>query len=61
MQNKKGLYLLLAFIGTILIFFCILFFVHERTLENGILFTVSFHYENAQDITYNFYNKSFKI
>lgn len=61
MQNKKGLYLLLAFIGTILIFFCILFFVHERTLENGILFTVSFHYENAQDITYNFYNQSGKI
>ncbi|MCI8575707.1 MAG: hypothetical protein HFI09_04480 [Bacilli bacterium] len=61
MQNKKGLYLLLAFIGTILLFFCILFFVHERTLENGILFTVSFHYENAQDITYNFYNQSGKI
>jgi hypothetical protein len=61
MENKKGLYLLLAFIGTIMIFFCILFFVHERTLENGILFTVSFHYENAQDITYNFYNQSGKI
>ena len=61
MQNKKGLYLLLAFIGTILIFFCILFFVHERTLENGILFKVSFNYENAQDITYNFYNQSGKI
>lgn len=61
MQNKKGLYLLLTFIGTILIFFCILFFVHERTLENGILFTVSFHYKNAQDISYNFYNQSGKI
>lgn len=61
MQNKKGIYLLLAFIGTILVFFCILFFVHERTLENGILFKVSFNYENAQDITYNFYNQSGKI
>lgn len=61
MQSKKGLYLLLAFIGTILLFFGILFFVHEKTLENGILFTVSFNYENAQDITYNFYNQSGKI
>lgn len=61
MQNKKGLYLLFAFVGTILVFFCVLFFVHERTLENGILFTLSFNYENAQDITYNFYNQNGKI
>lgn len=61
MQSKKGLYLIIAFIATILVFFFILFFVHKNTLENGILFTVSFEYENAKDITYNFYNQNGKI
>jgi len=61
MQSKKGLYLLIALISTIFIFFFILFFVHERTLENGILFKVSFQYPGAQNITYNFYNQSGKI
>ena len=61
MQSKKGIYLLTGLIATILIFFSILFFVHENTLENGILFTVSFEYENAKDIEYQFYNQSGKI
>lgn len=61
MQSKKGIYLLGGLIGTILIFFFILFFVHENTLENGILFKVSFEYENASNITYNFYNQNGKI
>ncbi|MCI8394322.1 MAG: hypothetical protein HFH86_02435 [Bacilli bacterium] len=61
MKNKKGLYLLIAFVGLILVFFCILFFFHARTLENGILFKVSFEYENAQNISYHFYNQSGKI
>lgn len=61
MQKNKGLYLLIAFISLILIFFGILFFMHERTLENGILFSVSFQYENAKPITYNFYNQNGKI
>ncbi len=61
MQSKKGIYLLIGFISAILIFFCILFFVHENALENGILFTVSFQYEGAKEIKYNFYNQSGKI
>lgn len=61
MKSKKGLYLLITLIGTIFIFFFILFFVHENTLENGVLFTVSFEYENAKDIEYNFYNQNGKI
>ena len=61
MQSKKGIYLLAGLISTILIFFFILFFVHENTLENGILFTVSFEYENASSIQYNFYNQNGKI
>lgn len=61
MKSKKGLYLLIALIGTILIFFFILFFVHEHTLENGILFKVSFEYEDAKEIIYNFYNQNGKI
>lgn len=61
MQSKKGIYFLIGIISTILIFFFILFFVHENTLENGILFTVSFEYPGAQDIEYNFYNQNGKI
>lgn len=61
MQSKKGIYLLVGLISTVLIFFFILFFVHENTLENGILFTVSFEYQNAKEISYNFYNQSGKI
>lgn len=61
MQSKKGIYLLTGLIATILIFFSILFFVHENTLENGILFTVSFEYENAKEIQYHFYNQNGKI
>lgn len=61
MKKNKGLYLLIAFIGVILTMFFVLFFMHERTLENGILFKVSFEYENAKNITYNFYNQNGKI
>lgn len=61
MQSKKGIYLIAGLISTILIFFFILFFVHENTLENGILFTVSFEYEDGKDIKYNFYNQNGKI
>ncbi len=61
MQSKKGFYLIGSLIAIIVIFFLVLFFVHEDTLENGILFKISFEYENAQDITYNFYNQSGKI
>ncbi len=61
MKSKKGLYILFTLIGAILIFFLILFLVHENTLENGILFTVSFEYENAKEIEYNFYNQNGKI
>lgn len=61
MRKNKGLYLLIAFISVILIFFCILFFMHERTLENGILFKVSFEYDNAKNVIYNFYNQNGKI
>ena len=57
MRKNKGLYLLIAFISVILIFFCILFFMHERTLENGILFKVSFEYDNAKNVIYNFYKQ----
>lgn len=61
MKSKKGLFLLIFFILTIIVFFFTLFFVHENTLENGILFNVSFQYENGKEIIYNFYNQSGKI
>lgn len=61
MKNRKGLYLLIGLVGTILIFFCILFFVHSNTLENGIQFTVSFEYDGAKGIEYNFYNQNGKL
>ncbi len=61
MQSKKGIYVIGALLSIVLITFLVLFLVHENTLENGILFKVSFEYENANSITYQFYNQSGKI